>query len=71
MNSPENKHTSNIIQTDKIVFRNIFVYSYSYMHIIKLVKRKEKYEGSRERLYEQVWREEKVINILVKLCSQK
>ena len=52
MVSPENIHTSNIIQTEHIIFRNIFVYTYSYMHITTISeKRGHEFEREQGRVY--------------------
>ena len=32
MVSPENIHTSNIIQTEQVIFRNIYVYTCTYIY---------------------------------------
>ena len=34
MVSPENINTGSIIHTEQAIFRNIHVYTYSYMHVI-------------------------------------
>jgi hypothetical protein len=38
MDSPENIYASNIIQAKQVVFRNIYAYTYSYVHAIKMTK---------------------------------
>lgn len=51
MASSKNTHTDNSIQAEQIVFRNIYVYTYTYMHAvdeneaIDLKKSREEYIG--------------------------
>lgn len=34
MDSPENTHISNVIQTEEVAFQNIYTYAYTYIHAI-------------------------------------
>lgn len=48
--SPENTHASNILQTEQVVFRNTYVYAYTYVNTIAISeKRRHVSEGEQGR----------------------
>lgn len=55
---PENKYMSKIIQTEQVIFRNIYICTYTYKHVTindgKVINLKESKEG---RIYARVWTE--------------
>lgn len=55
MFSPENLHAGNIIWTEHLIFRNIYVYSKTYMHTIIIDKKEAmNLKGSWGRIYERL-----------------
>lgn len=38
--SPENTHTGSVIQTEQVIFGNMYVYTYTCMHAITIRKNK-------------------------------
>ena len=52
---PKKIHTGNIIQTEKIIFREIHVHTYTNMHVT-MNKRGHPFERKQER---RIWKEER------------
>lgn len=60
MENPENIHTSNTMQTDQVIFSNIYVYTYVYMNITKIIeKRCHEFDREQRLAYGRVRRNEK------------
>lgn len=60
---PENIHRSNIIQTEQVIFRNVYVYSYTHVHVRisgekEAMNLKESGEGYLEELGGSKWKGE-------------
>lgn len=47
--SPPNMHASNIIQTELVIFVNIYAFTYTYMHVTTLKKWAMILKDSKER----------------------
>lgn len=57
MASPENIHTNNIIQTEQVSLRNLYIYN---IHITTInLKSGHEFEIKKGKLYERVWRGER------------
>lgn len=55
-----NIYTSNIIPTEKFVFRNMHACTYIYMHATTITeKRSHEFEREQECVYGKAWREER------------
>lgn len=60
MENPENIHTSNTMQTDQVIFSNIYVYTYVYMNVTKIIeKRCREFDREQRLAYGRVRRNEK------------
>lgn len=53
MVSPKNTHLSNTIQTEKVIFRNIYVCTNTYMHAITISENKK---TEFERVGRDIWK---------------
>jgi hypothetical protein len=55
----ENIHISNSIWDEKVIFRNMYVNMYTYIHVITISgKRGKKFEEKQRRVCRRIWREE-------------
>ena len=71
MVGPENTHVSDIMDSEQIIFRNMYVYK--YMHTLTINERRGyEYDTEQGGVYVRVWKEEmKRRKDVVTLCPQK
>lgn len=56
----ENMHTGDIIQTESIIFRNLYAYTYAYMYVTTVnEKRRCEFEKEQGGPCGRLWREDK------------
>lgn len=59
-------YTQITFQTEQVIFRNIYVYTYAYIHVTMISEKRDyKFEREQEELDGKVWKEEwegKMIN---------
>lgn len=72
-NGQSSKHTSNsIIETEKVVFRRIYVYSYAHMCITTINKQREhKFERQKGRVYGNIRSKDREEEIDVTISSSQ
>jgi hypothetical protein len=51
-------HTRKIIQTKQVIFKNVYVYAYTCMHL-ETINFKMGHKFEREPVYERVWKDER------------